>query len=794
MVDMNKDQKTIIAAILHDIGKIAERLGEKGNHAELTKKILEEFDEELAEIAYGHHSSGKLNTLSEVRKELKMYAEIVCKADNISAGIEREGVSKSYLKEWASKSRKKRPILSILSTIDIGKGDSTEKYFYVRELTLEPYYLRPKSIDEAGVDYSFYYKLVEDLRRVFYSKMSFEKLLFTISNILKKYTFFVPTDTFEREDGSIPIPDISLYEHLRLTSMFTCAMLVNVKKFLLIMGDVSGLQKFIAKISSKKALRFLKGRSFFLELLTLAAAFKICKELGIPPTQILSATAGNFTIIAPASDEIKNKLLNLAKKLNEELLTYGLYIALAWIEKSYEDAKEFEKVVSEVEGAVEVKKFRKYSELLLEYYDKVFFPDNEKIREKDMLTSIGSKKICEVCDSLVSEDEISEIGKGEDKVNICKMCKKIYDLSEKLVNVARIAEKSGGKAKIYIGLYEDGSGDISIFGIGFKLENLPENLTDADYVFMVNDIDFLEDIFLKYGIGCGFRFFNVHVRDTSVDRLANASEGAKYLGILKMDGDDMGRIFSEGVKNWWIKKLNIKESMKVGKMTPARYATLSSLFEIFFGFCVSEICRKGSFFTKEKYAEDPQVYVVFSGGDDIFVLGPWNQIVDLAVKIEEEFSIFTANPNVTISAAVTIVRKKFPVYKSYFATLESLEEAKTLEGKSAISLFGGKLKFKSLNKARELTDFLFEHISNKRLPRSVIFAILACLNSNGKYRRKWRSKYVIAGLMERYKDLDLRKLDKSIDDAFASNNFSPLLVSLRWVELLTRSEVVERES
>ena len=776
MINMSKDQKTIIAALLHDIGKIAERFGKRGNHAELTKKILEEFDDELAEIAYGHHSSGKLNTLSKVRKELRKYAEIVCKADNVSAGIERESVSKSSLKEWASRNRKERPILSILSTIDVGKGNSTEKYFYVRELSLEPYYLRPKSIEEAGVDYGFYYKLVEDLRRVFDSEMSFEKLLFTISNVLKRYTFFVPADTFEREDGTIPIPDTSLYEHLRLTSMFACTMLVNERKFLLVRGDVSGLQKFIAKISSKKALRFLKGRSFFLELLTLAAAFRICKELGIPPTQILSATAGNFTIIAPANDETKNKLLELSKELNRELLSYGLYIALAWIEKSYEEAKDFEKVISEVEEAVEVKKFRKYSELIPEDYDSVFFPDSGKIA-------------CDVCDTLVDDEEIVELGEGEDKLNVCKRCKMMYDLSEKLIQVARIVEEAEkGKAKVYVGLYEDGSGDVNIFGIGFKLENISENLTDADYVFTVNDVDFLEDIFLESGIGCGFRFFNVHVRDTSVDRLANASEGAKYLGILKMDGDDMGKIFREGVRNWWAKKLSVNPD-KIGKMTPARYATLSSLLEIFFGFCVNEICRRGSFFTKEKYSKDPQVYVVFSGGDDIFVLGPWDQIVDLAVKIGEEYAIFTANPNVTISAAVTVVRKKFPVYKSYFTTLESLEEAKTLEGKSAISLFGEKLKFKALNEARELTNFLFKQISNKRLPRSIIFALLYCLNSNGKYRQKWRSKYVIARFMERYKDVDLRKLDKALDDAFASNNLSPLLVSLRWVELLTRSEV-----
>ena len=781
-MNLSLEQKTIIAALLHDIGKIAERLGERGKHPHLTRDLLKEFDDDLAEIAYGHHKSAELNTLAEVRDDLKEYAEIVCEADSVSAGIERESIDKKYLNEWASKDRRERPILSILSTVDIGKGESTESYFYVRELTLEPYYLRPKSIDEVGVDYRFYFKLVEDLRKVFNSKMNFEKLVFTLLHLLKIYTFFVPADTYERRDGRVPIPDTSLYEHLRLSSMFACTMLVNREKFLLVRGDISGLQNFIAKISLKKALRFLKGRSFFLELLNLAAALKICKELGIPPTQILSATAGNFTIIAPVNDEIKSKLSNLAKEMNKELINYGLYITLAWIERSYDEAKDFEKIVEDAEKAIEIRKFRKYSEILLENYNEIFFPDR-------------GKNICDVCNSFFVEKPV-EIGEGEEeKLRICGRCKMIYDLSEKLINVTRIAEESeraGKKAKIYVGIYENGSGDVCIFDIGFKFENLPESLRDADYVFTVNDVDFLEDEFLKFGVGCGFRFFNVHVRDTSVDRIADASKGAKYLGILKMDGDDMGKIFSRGVRKWWAKKLNVDEKdLKIGRITPARYATLSSLLEIFFGFCVNEICRRGCFFTKNKYTENPQVYVVFSGGDDLFVLGPWDQIIDLAVKIKEEYAIFTANPNLTISAAVTITKKKFPVYKSYFTTLEALEDAKTLEGKSAISIFNEKLKFEALNKTRKLKVLLFNQINNRKLPRSIVFALLGCLNSDGKYRRRWKVKYVIARFMERYKDADLRKLDEALDKAFASNDFSYLLVALRWVELLTRSEVKE---
>ncbi|WP_456328623.1 type III-A CRISPR-associated protein Cas10/Csm1 [Archaeoglobus sp.] len=789
---LSLEQKTVIAALLHDIGKIAERLGKGGNHAELTKEVLTEItkDKELAEIAYGHHHGRDLNTLDRVGKHLRSYAEIVCQADNVSSAAEREIVDKRVLEEWVSRrDRRRRPLLSILSTIDIGKGVTSDKYFYVRELTLHPYYLRPKTLNEAGVDYGFFDKLKKDLKVVFNSNMDFKRLLFTLFHILKKYTFFVPADTFDRMDGKIPIPDTSLYEHLRLTSMFSYTMLVNRNEFILVQGDISGLQNFLARISSKKALRFLKGRSFFLELANLAAALRICKDLRIPPTQILSATAGNFTILAPATEEIEEKLSKLAATLNKELVNLGLYIALAWVRKSYENAKDFERVIEEVEKDVEEKKMRKFAEIIESNYEEVLFPD--KRQEKELT------EVCDVCDSLIGKNEIEKIKIEEEELKVCKRCKEIYVLSQKLVNVARLvreSEKAGKKANIYIGVCEDGSGDVKIFGIGFKIDCLPENLVDADYILTVNDVDFLERNFIESGAGCGFRFFNVHVEDTSLDELADSSKGAKYIGILKMDGDDMGKVFGTGIKKWLARKLGKNENdlKELGRMTPSRYATLSSLLEIFFGFCVNEICRKGKFFTDEKFDKEPQVYVVFSGGDDMLILGPWNQIVELAIKIQEEFAIFTSNPNFTISAAITVVRKKFPVYRSYFATIESLEDAKSEYedvGKSAVSIFGEKLRFDDMRKAKELKDYLLEQMESGKLSRSLLFALLNCLDSGGKYRKKWAAKYVIARFSEMYKNADLKKLDNAVDNAFNSGNFSDLLVSIRWVELLTREGV-----
>ena len=770
------EEKVILASLLHDIGKIKERLDGKANHAALTRDFLGEFDNELAELAYGHHRSRELNTFNEVRDVLKDYAEIVCQADNLSAGLERTKIPVRALKDWVRRERKSKPLLSVLSTLNLGKGKSDERYFTVRELALEPYYLQPKTLDEAGVDYSFWLKMKEEIQKGWEAGYSFEKLLFTLSYILKKYLFFVPSDTFEYQ-GKISIPDTSLYEHMRLTSIFALALLENREKFILIRGDISGIQDFIAKITSKKALKFLKGRSFFLELLNIAAAFRICRELEIPPTQILSATAGSFTVIAPAKEGYNEMLKELRKKINKELIDIGIYIAIAWDEFEYDEVRDFSRLMDKVGKNLEDLKLRRYHELVEENYEFVFGVDMEK-------QSI--QKECDVCKVQVDKEDIKSIEltketteETEEKLEVCNRCYEIYTLSDKLVKIGRLINEAKGRG-FYVGIYYNGQGDIHLLDIGFKVEALPENLSDADFVYVANSVDFLEDVFIKNNVGCGFRFFNVNIAETSVDKIAESSQGAKYVGILKMDGDDMGKIFSIGVKDWWSKK-----EIDSVKMSPGRYATLSSLMELFFGYCVDRICREGNFFTRGRFAEEPGIYVVFSGGDDLFVLGPWNQVINLAMKIQEEYLAFTGNPNLTISAGVNIVGKKFPIYKSYLTTIEALEEAKVaFKEKHAISLFNHNLKFDELRDVMKIKNFLVSRIVNKSLSRAIIHALFGVLNNGGKYRRRWSAKYVIARYQERYGDLNF--LDVKVDEAFKENSFSKILVALKWAELLTR--------
>ncbi len=815
---MKLEEKTVIAALLHDIGKVINRYKAKARksysqHAEETREFLRSFDEELAEIAYGHHKGKDYDTLSKVEPKLRKYAEIICESDNLSAGLER--LEELKIKEKiASKNWFEQPMLSILSTIDIGKGKSEEMYFDVREITLEPYYLRPKTLKEAGVHYEFWEKLKNEIIRVLKANLSFDKLLFTISNVLKKYTFFVPADT--------TIPDTSLYEHMRLSAIFAYCMLENKDRFILIKGDISGIQDFIVTITSKKALRFLKGRSFYLELLNLASTFRIVKELGIPSLQILSCAAGNFTIIAPAKNEIIDKLKKVIKEINKEILNLGIYIAVEWEEFSFKDVKDFGNILKRVDEKLGEKKSKRYYELMeKENYEWLF-------RLEDYESELVE---CEICKREVRKEDLKEEKidpeEEEEKIKVCKTCYEIYKISKSLINL-----KDG-----YIGVYWR-NGDIKILGIGFKITKNIKQLKDADYILKVNSTDFLNNELLKNNVGLGFRFFNTQAAETRIDELVKFAEGADYIGIMKMDGDDIGRIFSEGISIWWGKKIgficedcknkffpetecpncedkDIKQKQigfvckSCGKefieeikcpnckskkvkptrivTSPSRYATLSSLLEIFYGYCVERICKDGYFFTTTRPFSKSGIYVVYSGGDDFFVIGPWNQILDLSLKIKEELQKFTNNPNLTVSSGILVCKKKFPVYKSYQIVVESLESAKEKfkdKGKDAISIFNEKIRFEELDFAKEVKNMLIDAIE-RGVSRAIIYSILRGMNHNAKFAKKWAIKYVIARFNERYGELGW--LDKFVDDVLmGKKSYSAFLVGLRWTELLTR--------
>jgi CRISPR-associated protein Csm1 len=100
------------------------------------------------------------------------------------------------------------------------------------------------------------------------------------------------------------------------------------KKFLLIQGDFFGIQDFIFASggeTQKRAAKLLRGRSFYVSLLTELAALKILEALGLPSISQVVNAAGKFLIVAPNTDEARAALAAVQAELDQWFLrhTFG---------------------------------------------------------------------------------------------------------------------------------------------------------------------------------------------------------------------------------------------------------------------------------------------------------------------------------------------------------------------------------------------------------------------------------------------------------------------------------------
>jgi CRISPR-associated protein Csm1 len=170
-----------------------------------------------------------------------------------------------------------------------------------------------------------------------------------------------------------------------------------------------------------------------------------------------------------------------------------------------------------------------------------------------------------------------------------------------------------------------------------------------------------------------------------MDNLAADSNGIHKVGILRMDVDNLGKIFREGLP---------KE-----KRTISRITNLSRFLNYFFkGFLnltgefndkhVKGICGNiwGEYGRLQK-REKRNFTIVYAGGDDLLLIGSWDEIFELAFDINALFGKYVGeNDNITISAGFCIFDAKFPFYKMAEISRDKEKKAKD-EGRNRIWMF-----------------------------------------------------------------------------------------------------------
>ena len=735
-----------IATLFHEIGKFyqrADNLG-KSNHAYDSKY------EKLDANDYGYLDYCKWSAdfvkdyFSDTVENLVLYHHTPDKSQNPELCRIIQNACR-HSSTGSDNADKIVPLTSVFSKISLDDDKKEEYYVPLVELDFKKP-LHPQN-KEAVAEWNLVQKY-KDLWNNFVNEFekSKNKNVETMLAILKKYTSTMPVAFDDSQN------DITLYDHLKTTlALSNCLYLFSKENtghgevYKVIMGDMSGIQNFIYKVQSPEDAQSgmskrLRGRSLYLTLLCEAIASRIITDLNLDSSNILFCGGGRFTIIAPntsKTDEIIDKINYEINKMFIDKFNAELFLNIVSTPVSGDNLSAFDKIQSHLTKLLNDNKKHKFQNLL----DELFTVESQI-----------SYNLCPVC------------GNPSD-AEFCKDCSEHEKLGQAVAN-AKYLIKYTSSQKISNSLYYDS------LNVGYlfkndktEVEEFINQNQDVDFVvYKLNDTDFLEFDISSDNIVFDFKVIgnsipNIDATPLYFNHLAEISKGANKLGVLKMDVDNLGLIFSKGFTH-----------LGDGATSISRISSLSFYLDLFFSGRINQIVEKFAFtnelsenvkstvntidfLTKSgevyksktiykalerlpKGVGTSTIHINYSCGDDLLVVGPYDDIIGFADEFQRRFKKWTANnDSINISAGISIVSPKFPIGKAAIMADEELEKSKDC-GRNKITVFGETLRWKSNGLEKgfdELFDFahkLEDLNESGELSRGFTYSLLKIWNNN----------------------------------------------------------------
>lgn len=432
---------------------------------------------------------------------------------------------------------------------------------------------------------------------------AFELLLDTL---LQKYGWCLPA----RWGGG----EVSLYDAARITAAIAVCLGRRGEgeaPFLLVTGDFSGIQSYIfavAQTSVRGVARRLRARSFLIDATVAALAHTTARRLEVPYQNILMLCGGKFQLLAPNLPEQAVRLEALRQETDQYLFRRykgEIGVNLAWIPFGPEGFARYGDTVTRLAQALREQKDRPFAGPLTgaEGWQEEAF---------SLCDDLAGKTRCPSCQSRL-------IPAGAESCDEC----------------AAQAVVGGRLNRASTLWYSHGSGEVELLEDCY-LSFSPQKAGELYQVVQLNSWDIPPELTcrpLTVRTMAGHLPAGPDGEPLTFNDLAARSPGKDRLGVFKADVDNLGYLFADGFRG-------NGQGGTVGRVT-----ALSRMLELFFSGYVHTLLRR----------DYPMVYPVFSGGDDLFLIGPWDMLARLAVKLEAEFHRFTGqNPCLTLSGALTI--------------------------------------------------------------------------------------------------------------------------------------------
>ena len=563
---------------------------------------------------------------------------ITSAAAKIASGL--KGAAETY-EEKEDFLRKQSDIFNVFSDIP------SQRYVDARllELYWEPNYAKESSESSDQSDYDL---IVETLEKEFEWFNFSQSEIDAILNLLESTLSYVPVSTRSKE-----LSDISLATYSRLTAGFALAIeeyladkdcldyekvlgqdleaFYSEKAFLLASFDLSGIQDFIYNIATAGAAKQLKARSLYLDFMGEHIADSLLEKLELTRANLLYVGGGHAYLILPNTEKTRATLASFEAEINQFLVQHfqtGLYVAFGWSPFSANDITttlaDYRKVYQTTSRMISQKKLSRY--------------DARTLLELNQ-GGKSSQRECAICHS------VEKLTQHNDQ-EVCHICAEMYRFAKEIQEDYYIVTKEKG--------LPIGPG-ASIRGVS-KDELAQEEWTRV-YVKNSYSTDILKATHVFVG---DYKYDEI---DQYAKLSQESGQGIKRLAVVRLDVDDLGAAFMAGFSYQDGGKFN----------TLARSATFSRSMSLFFKVYINQ-------FAKEK-----KLSIIYAGGDDVFAIGSWQDIIEFTVCLRQNFIKWT-NGKLTLSAGIGLFPDKTPVSLMAQQT-GNLEGAAKDNDKDSISIF-----------------------------------------------------------------------------------------------------------
>jgi len=681
-----------LGALLHDIGKFrmrAEKNPTEKDHSQWGAEWLELFEKQglphgVSAFALWHHRKKYGDEIKNSNLTL-----IVEQADNYAAESERE-----EKEEYALWGNERVPITSILSTIHLNGFQPPTRMFYPIEENGNQI-LFPLESSETLAGKEKYTLLWKKFEKEFENWCKHGCHLSSLLLLLDRYTAFIPSETLWIPEDPDTYPDISLFDHLKTTcaislclyevlrerypDRFEKEILLNEVRnkeeeyFRLIGGDLSGVQKFIYTVSSKGALKILRAKSFFIELFMEHVTSQILKSSGLTRANVIYIGGGRFYILAPNTQKTMNTIQQIHQMANDYLWEeFGGKLALMLESIAFRGLDFQKNTIAQL--------WKELSERLGEaknkkYEDHIY----DLLEPKEPVLPEG---ICSACYRDDASIEIEE----ETEESLCTFCKRFLFIGSHLPKTEFVITMEDKP--------DENSPYLPIFGTRKQkplyLIFSKNPLITEDPVYQLRpqaQIHYEIPQLISLSAGEYVRYENdIHPKMNShqgatFEMLSEQAKGKEAIAALRMDVDRLGEIFRSGIPE--------------NRRTFTRMAVLSRQLTLFFKNYLPLIL-KGSvpshFELTDISGKDPRqngrnLHVIYSGGDDLFLIGAWDDVAESAIDIHRAFSRFSGgNPSLTLSGGFVVQKPDYPLY--HLAELaHEAEQAAKESGRNRLTLF-----------------------------------------------------------------------------------------------------------